>query len=365
MTEPWRAVVTAILYRTQFAATLSDAEARRTAEWLVHKPLWDLTVEDEHQALTASLDSGAPLDTVVQAPFSESDKRTFITRILAELDTLRPWPDRPYREIPLERWPEFAHLPPIARIDLSWTDLQPLLNKPFRKPPGYNRELLLLRLKSGPEVAFIHPGWPTGPATALVSSAPTADAPAIVQELLALSPIDPAKVTLLPPLPTTSSARYETTPLRPEFVGEHLPGNTRWPGTHVHYLTPAERTPYKLTITNGLLYDSQGAPFDTTTAHTLWTPQGGRAIFAMDANGDIYSSPHHVLGRFHHSSFLAGAPVAAAGELAAKSGRLHLISDHSTHYRPPRRFTHQLLDNLRRHGVQVADNQVEYHMPPD
>ncbi|MGW4350734.1 hypothetical protein ACWELJ_01455 [Nocardia sp. NPDC004582] len=364
MTEPWRAVVTAVLYKAQFAPSLDAAEAHRTAEWLVHKPLWDLTVEEQHRALLDALASGAPLDTVVQAPFSETEKRTFFTRVVDELETMRPWPDRPYHEIPLERWPEFVNLPPIARISLPWTDLQPLLGKMFRKPPGYNRELLLLRLKSGPEIAFICPGWPPESATALVSLTPNADAPAILQELLTSAPIDPTEVTLLSTTPPPPFL-FETTPLRPEFAGEHLPGNTRWNGTHVHYLTPAERAPYKLTIANGLLFNSQRTPFDTTTASTLWTPQGGRAIFVMDANGDIYSSPHHILGQFHHSSFLAGAPVSAAGELAAKDGHLHLISDHSTHYRPPRRFTRQLLDNLRRHGIQIADNQVEYHMPPD
>ncbi|MFF0637974.1 hypothetical protein ACFYTS_36400 [Nocardia sp. NPDC004151] len=364
MTEPWRAVATAILYKSQFAPALNDAEAHRTAEWLVRKPLWDLTVEEQHRALLDALDSRAPLDTVVQAPFSEAEKRSFFIRIVAELDTMRPWPDRPYHEIPLEQWTDFVDLTPLARISLAWTDLQPLLGKMFRKPPGYNRELLLLRLNSGAEVAFISPGWPPEPATALVSRTPNADAPAIIRELLTSAPINPAEVTLLPTLPPPP-APYETTPLRPEFAGEHLPGNTRWNGTHVHYLTPTERAPYKLAIANGLLYNSQGTPFDTTTANTLWTPRGGRAIFVMDTTGDIYSSPRHILGQFHHSSFLSGAPVSAAGELAAKDGHLHLISDHSTHYRPPRRITRQLLDNLRRHGIQIADKQVEYHMPPD
>lgn len=364
MTEPWRAVVTAVLYKAQFAPALDDSEARRAAEWLVHKPLWDLTVEEQHRALLDALDSGAPLDAVVQAPFSEAEKRAFFTRVVDELETMRPWPDRPYREIPLERWTEFVDLTPIARISLPWTDLQPLLGKMFYKPPGYNRELLLLRLKSGAEIAFIWPGWPTDSATALISRTPNADAPAILRELLTAAPIDPTEVTLLSTVPTPPTS-YETTPLRPEFAGEHLPGNTRWNGTRVQYLTPAERAPYKLTITNGLLLDSQGTPFDTTASSTLWTPRGGRAIFVMDATGNIYSSPHHLLGRFHHSSFLAGAPVAAAGELSAKNGHLHLISDHSTHYRPPRRFTRQLLDKLRRDGIQFANRQVEYHMPPD
>ena len=31
---------------------------------------------------------------------------------------------------------------------------------------------------------------------------------------------------------------------------------------------------------------------------------------------------HHFVGEFHHSSFLAGAPVASAGEMVIVDGRL-------------------------------------------
>ncbi|WP_162958394.1 hypothetical protein [Nocardia yunnanensis] len=329
MSDTWRGVVNAVLYKVQFADALGDDEVRRISGSLVHQPLWDLTVEDEYRALVEGLDSGEDLDPVVQANFSEADKRSFLTRIVGELDDMRPWPVRPYREIPLDRWAEFIGLDPIARIDLSWTDIQPLLGKMFRKPTGYNREVLLLHLKSGAEVGFLWPGWGDRAATELVARGEKLDASSIVQELLSVSGLDPVKVTVLAPAETATTL-YEVIPLRPEFVGEHIPGNDRWNGTHVRYLAAAERSPYKLTVENGLLYDSRGNLFDTTTARTLWTPQGGRAIFVMDENGDIYSSPDHVLGRFHHSSLLAGSPVAAAGEIAAENGRILLISDHST-----------------------------------
>ncbi|MEU1209155.1 hypothetical protein [Nocardia sp. NPDC005825] len=205
MTEPWRATVTAVLYRTQFAQSLDVPEAHHTAEWLVRNTLWDLTIEDHYRDLTQALDSGAALDTVVQSPFSEADKRTFLTNVITALDTMRPWPARPYREIPIDRWQEFVHLPPIARIDLPWPDLQPLLQRPFKKPPGYTRELLLLRLNSGTEIAFIHPGWPSHPGTALVARNPTPKPESVVQELLSVTPLDPAKVTLLPSTPPSPS----------------------------------------------------------------------------------------------------------------------------------------------------------------
>src|SRR5262245_22942299 len=46
---------------------------------------------------------------------------------------------------------------------------------------------------------------------------------------------------------------------------------------------------------------------------------------------------------FHHSSFTAGDPVAAAGEMRAKQGVLELISNESGHYQPAPWFLAQAL----------------------
>ncbi|MFD3704968.1 hypothetical protein ACFWUP_17680 [Nocardia sp. NPDC058658] len=160
---------------------------------------------------------------------------------------------------------------------------------------------------------------------------------------------------------TRRGGSYETTPIQPASRGENLPGNDRWGGKQVEYLTEDERQKFRLTVHDGLLHDSSGHLFDTASARTLWMPSGGRAIFAMDHYGHLYSAPFHILGEFHHSSFLAGEPVAGAGEIAASQGKVLLISDHSTHYRPARKYTRQVIDSLRRQGVAVADSQIEYH----
>ncbi|GGL32460.1 hypothetical protein GCM10011588_54090 [Nocardia jinanensis] len=143
---------------------------------------------------------------------------------------------------------------------------------------------------------------------------------------------------------------YATTPLRPEFRGEHLPGNRQGGDKFVRYLRVEERDPYRLFAHDGLLYTGEQRPLDTTHTRTLWTPQGGRAVFVMDEYGWFYASPYHLLGEFHHSSLLAGAPVAGAGEISAAGGRVVLVSDHSTHYGPARRFTRQVVDSWRDRG---------------
>jgi hypothetical protein len=45
---------------------------------------------------------------------------------------------------------------------------------------------------------------------------------------------------------------------------------------------------------------------------------------------------------FHHSSFLAGEPVASAGEIRAKNGVLELVSNASGHYEPPKGLLFQV-----------------------
>jgi hypothetical protein len=57
-------------------------------------------------------------------------------------------------------------------------------------------------------------------------------------------------------------------------------------------------------------------------------------IFVMDRRGRIYVGQHKV-GLFHHSSFLAGAGVAAAGEMKVMpGGRLVAVTGKSGHYMP-------------------------------
>ncbi len=152
---------------------------------------------------------------------------------------------------------------------------------------------------------------------------------------------------------------HKTHPLDPGFVGEHLPNNHIW-GTQVDYLDEHRRRDHQLHVRDGSLYDNDGRPFDTSSGGSVHSG-GGRAIFVMDEHGNIYASNHHAPGRFHHSSFLAGQPVAGAGELRVIDGKLEVLSDQSGHYRPPREFTRQVVEHLRSLGVEIRDDQIEYH----
>lgn len=147
---------------------------------------------------------------------------------------------------------------------------------------------------------------------------------------------------------------YDSMPLDSKYEGEHLPGNKVF-GTAVHYLDEIERQDYKLTVgEDGLLRDADGDLFDTRDASSLHHPEGGRAIFVMDRNGDLYASSYQEKGIFHHSSFLGGEPVAAAGELGVKDGKVHLISNQSGHYKPPEESVGQFMRHLfKREGAEL------------
>jgi ankyrin repeat protein len=136
---------------------------------------------------------------------------------------------------------------------------------------------------------------------------------------------------LLPPTFSKPVLYGDIQLLDPRYVGEET-GNVF--GTMVTYLSEDKHPLYRVTIQNGRILDSAGKPFDTTTAKGALDAEDGYAIFVMDPAGDIYITNNHPLGKFHHSSFLAGAPVAAAGIIRIENGVVKSISRDSGHYKP-------------------------------
>lgn len=163
-----------------------------------------------------------------------------------------------------------------------------------------------------------------------------------------------------PPAPVAPPA-FKTKAMNSHYVGENLTGNKVW-GTQVKYLTDAERAAYKLEIRNGRIYDAKGQPFDTSDASSAHSG-GGNAIFVMDQSGNFYASKVQVVGGFHHSSLLAGQPVAAAGEIQVENGVLKVITDKSGHYLPGRDLSQQALRSLQTDGVDTSAVQKVFIAP--
>lgn len=152
---------------------------------------------------------------------------------------------------------------------------------------------------------------------------------------------------------------YNSVQLDAYFQGENdASDDERWcfPGL-VQYLEPDERKVYILTARDGLLYDASGALFDTTASVTAHNT-AGFAVFVMAEDGTIYASNYHERYVFHHSSFLGGGPVASAGEIRVKEGRVEALTNKSGHYKPPIAVAEQLLQELGKRGVDT--HQLEF-----
>lgn len=143
-----------------------------------------------------------------------------------------------------------------------------------------------------------------------------------------------------------AAGKFETIPMRDQYVGEHLRGFEGRPKP-VKYLTAAQRQEHMLSVgDDGLLRTNKGELFDTSTGTSLHSQNDPRAIFVMDKHGNVFASNHQELGRFHHSSLAAGEPVAAAGELGVKDGVVNFVSNASGHYRPGKEATMNFMRHL-------------------
>ncbi|KAL2649311.1 hypothetical protein R1flu_017439 [Riccia fluitans] len=149
--------------------------------------------------------------------------------------------------------------------------------------------------------------------------------------------------------------------LRSEYLGESTADT--WQKTkggaakcppYVIYYNPTQSATLKITVRGGLLYDSAGELFDTAGAD-LSHSNIPVAIFVVDSNGNLYASYQFKVFLFHHSTILAGASVASAGELQASKGVITFMSNLSGHYRPDATVAHlQLTEALYRQGYHKA-----------
>ena len=113
----------------------------------------------------------------------------------------------------------------------------------------------------------------------------------------------------------------------------------------VNYLDMEMRQKYVIEPgMDGLLYCREPVPalfkfnqalFDTANSKAAFGDRPKKAIWVQGPSGRFYSSNESKVGKFHHSSFLAGREVKAAGDWQVDQGKLVTISATSGHYRPP------------------------------
>ncbi|WP_157101313.1 hypothetical protein [Nocardia shimofusensis] len=194
MADNWRPVVNAVLYMSQFSTALDEAEAQRVSAALLEKPLGNLTPEQEYRALADALESGQELDTVVKVKHAPAEVRSFLSRVVAELDAMRPWPLPPLREIPITQWSNSVSVGPIAQIAVGWPAIEGRVGKTFKRLE--NGQGLLVALRSGSELALIWPSQSGKAATDVFSLGQERTASAIAQELISATSLNADEISI-------------------------------------------------------------------------------------------------------------------------------------------------------------------------
>lgn len=171
---------------------------------------------------------------------------------------------------------------------------------------------------------------------------------------LSLVAITACAVTDTNALIGATGSQYQTVAMLEQYVGENRQGGFFSPRV-VYYMDDRARVGHEVFVegAEGKLVDASGVELNAGSEDDL-------AMFVMDETGVIYLSESEAIGQLHHSSFLAGGNVAAAGEMLVREGRLILITNRSGHYRPPPRISDQVVVELRMRGAEVSAVRRQY-----
>lgn len=113
----------------------------------------------------------------------------------------------------------------------------------------------------------------------------------------------------------------------------------------------------KIKMDGGILKTNDLMPLDTSKMVTAKSGPGW-GIYVMSASGNLHVHSHSV-GHYHHSSLLAGAAVAGAGELEVKNGKILTLSNKSGHYCPPLSAFLQVLGRLQAKKISL-DFKIQF-----
>ncbi len=119
-----------------------------------------------------------------------------------------------------------------------------------------------------------------------------------------------------------------------ESFWDFLRMNPPYGAKHVQYYDAVAAEAYRVEFRSDgkLCRVHDGSVYDTTGLETCASGDGW-AIFVLSPEGKLYSHKH-VEGVFHHSSFLSGSAVLAAGEMLVAAGIVRIINSKSGHYLP-------------------------------
>ncbi|MCC7007040.1 MAG: hypothetical protein IT497_10425 [Ottowia sp.] len=120
----------------------------------------------------------------------------------------------------------------------------------------------------------------------------------------------------------------------------------------ITYLTAEQRSPLEVKAQRKGFFDISGKIFSTEKM-SIGENEAGWAAYVLSPQNKLYIHSH-IPGKFHHSSFLSGLPVQAAGTIKINSkGKLIAITPKSGHYRSTPEMFAKILDSLHKRGVDL------------
>jgi hypothetical protein len=153
-----------------------------------------------------------------------------------------------------------------------------------------------------------------------------------------------------------SGARFLLYPMMDKYKGEEGGGGHY--GTVIKYLDETERLRHVMHGKDGKLVDPDGKPLDPQIGSAGADERSGFAIYVMTGDGTVYVSFDHNQGSFHHSSLVAGAPVAGAGDMTIIDGELLELSNSSGHYRPPPESLKNVATRFTEMGIDMSGVKI-------
>jgi hypothetical protein len=162
--------------------------------------------------------------------------------------------------------------------------------------------------------------------------------------------LKPTREQLLP----KTHPLYETKPMSRSRQGEDKRIIDH--GVLIHYMSSEERESTRVVIVNGTLYTPNGQRTHYGADHETLN-------YAMDAAGNFYIFNQTGHPELRHSSFFDGLPVACAGDLEVKNGRIATIDAKSGHYSPSPKMFQNVLTELKQDGVDLPSNGVAQSAP--
>jgi hypothetical protein len=156
---PWRGFVSRITYGTDLRAPVDDSSVIRLADELIRQGYFKDPVEAYYQATVDGLRSGESLRFDDRQ--DEGAVRDLLTRLLRTLDERRPWPEPPFKSLPVDEWLTLQDAPVIGRIPRHPRDVQAHLQRRFSAPgtDGQEKRVIVLRLRSGQKVGLRASSW--------------------------------------------------------------------------------------------------------------------------------------------------------------------------------------------------------------